>query len=1551
MLNHGFVLKNTCILLILFFGITTTSIRAQVSNIKYQLKYNSDSCWYDAFLIIENGSANTIPERTQDYSQFSVIVPAGTNINVIKNYMPIENNSSYTGTIPVNWFISGVVGGPSIEPNFDFYMFSPSLDSLSHYNNIYTGDTIKLFSLSVDTIFDCGSGIRLFENGTDPGPMAPGMGYIDFSNQLNLVGSSVLYDENAPQIYPQKPLFSSLPIPSCDYGVEIDISTFTSSCQEPLSYEWNGPNNFISTAQDVYLVPATTSNSGTYKIKVTDGFGCSDSLSIIAFNKPLAGDDQVVCANSTTTLTGAAPSDGVWTMVSSNPSGASLSYVSSGVSSVTFDESANGTYRYIYTTFSCSDTMEVIVLPSPQISIVGDTSICLGGNTLLSPDTGGFWTSNNPLIATVTNDGIVEGDEVGSTNFTFTDISTGCFATTDSVKVNDLPTVTNSGTPNVCIGSMTTLVSSGSGVWNSFDPDIALVNSAGIVTGISEGTALISFTDTITGCVSISTPMMVLPIPLISITGNNVICTDAETTLSPVSGGSWTSLDPNLATVNDSGVVTGVSEGVVTFLFTETSTGCASDTSDIITVMNKPVLSQATTDLCEGSTTILQPITGGVWISNNPTVATVGISTGVVTGISQGYVTFTYTDTNNGCSSTSDSIFIHQRPQLAANPPTICVGSTTLLSPSSGGIWTSLDSDIVVVNDSIAVGISSGIVSLRFIDNMFGCLNTINIAVSERASAMIIGDTEICTGFTSQLSPSSGGIWTSSNASVATVNNEGEITGIGAGTAFFNFTESSTGCNSLPTSSITIHPIPAINLTGPPQICIGSTTTMTPSSGGIWTSNNENIATIDANTGLITGLEGGIATFIFTLNTTGCISLPSSPVTIFEETLATIEGPSVICTGASTYLSPSSGGIWISSDPTIASVSNTGLVSGTGSGFVNFTYTETANGCGYTSTTPNIIVTQCFNPDFNITSTNVIVTGNISTNDHDASGNIYNAGSLISSPTSSNPVLQINPDGSYTFQSDSSGHYMYKIPVCVPPLTSSCPESELNITVVKYLSTDKVAMANVDLAATKVNTPVSIASLQNDVCVLVGGCNLDPTSVAILDFPNHGNVTINSTTGNITYTPDLNYMGVDTLMYKVCVIGQPANCSSAKQIVSIKNATAENSTSATDDLYAGAKNKIINGNVLLNDMDAETDLQSVSPQILSGVNGDFLLNTDGSFSFTPTPGFTGHTEFVYEVCDDHTPNYCIYATLHIFILPDLIVNIRAYLEGSLMNNGNATASGRPLMRDNLRMSPFNGSRYIPNSSPYKFATEHINITSKFNHVGPGLLPELQTILNPSAVFGVTGQNAIVDWVFIELRSKDSKTSVVASRAALIQRDGDIVDIDGVSALTFPGTPTENYYVVVRHRSHLGVMTAIAMTPDEMNSLINFTLPSTPVFDFGTTKGNGYDYTGVALNPSVKVGYRALYAGDFDANKKIKTENPNDDLNTLFFEIFSYPGNTTSNANYDFAIGYLQGDFDMNSKAKFDNPNDDKNMLYIQLLFYPVNIQFLSNFNFFIEQIP
>ncbi|MBK7008869.1 MAG: hypothetical protein IPH36_09690 [Saprospiraceae bacterium] len=121
--------------------------------------------------------------------------------------------------------------------------------------------------------------------------------------------------------------------------------------------------------------------------------------------------------------------------------------------------------------------------------------------------------------------------------------------------------------------------------------------------------------------------------------------------------------------------------------------------------------------------------------------------------------------------------------------------------------------------------------------------------------------------------------------------------------------------------------------------------------------------------------------------------------------------------------------------------------------------------------------------------------------------------------------------------------------------------------------------------------------------------------------------------------------------------------------------------------------------------------------------------------------------------------------------------------------------------------------------------------------------------------------------------------------------------------------------------------------------------------FGTSLDNGYNYANLAMNPNAKPGYKALWAGDFVKNGKIKFTNPSDDLNALFFDVLSHPQNSSGNANYDHAYGYYQGDYNMDGKNKFDNPFDDKNLLYAQILFYPLNNEFLTNFDFFIEQIP
>ncbi len=63
-------------------------------------------------------------------------------------------------------------------------------------------------------------------------------------------------------------------------------------------------------------------------------------------------------------------------------------------------------------------------------------------------------------------------------------------------------------------------------------------------------------------------------------------------------------------------------------------------------------------------------------------------------------------------------------------------------------------------------------------------------------------------------------------------------------------------------------------------------------------------------------------------------------------------------------------------------------------------------------------------------------------------------------------------------------------------------------------------------------------------------------------------------------------------------------------------------------------------------------------------------------------------------------------------------------------------------------------------------------------------------------------------MFLELRNTTVSpgNTVLQTRSALVQRDGDIVDIDGVSPVTFNNVASANYVIAVRHRNHLGLST-------------------------------------------------------------------------------------------------------------------------------------------------
>jgi len=126
---------------------------------------------------------------------------------------------------------------------------------------------------------------------------------------------------------------------------------------------------------------------------------------------------------------------------------------------------------------------------------------------------------------------------------------------------------------------------------------------------------------------------------------------------------------------------------------------------------------------------------------------------------------------------------------------------------------------------------------------------------------------------------------------------------------------------------------------------------------------------------------------------------------------------------------------------------------------------------------------------------------------------------------------------------------------------------------------------------------------------------------------------------------------------------------------------------------------------------------------------------------------------------------------------------------------------------------------FPISDPYAVAP----FISRFPHINSGA-----TATTTPAVLSVTGSDAIVDWVMVELREGVAgATTVTASRAALLQSDGDIVDVDGVSPVSFVGTSPGNYYIAVRHRNHLGFRTndpiAMGTTPTNLNFTDNSTL--------------------------------------------------------------------------------------------------------------------------------
>ncbi len=312
--------------------------------------------------------------------------------------------------------------------------------------------------------------------------------------------------------------------------------------------------------------------------------------------------------------------------------------------------------------------------------------MCAGDSTHLTDTVGGgLWSSGNTIAATIGSlTGTVTGIAAGTTIITYSLGSTGTGCTvTKMLTVNPAPALpAATGTMSLCAGAAITLSESATGGnWSSSNTTIASVIATGMVTGVSAGTAMISYTITATGCAAAA--MVTVDLTPTAITGTAHLCPGATTTLTDgITGVPWTSSNTTVATVipvvSGTVAVIGTAPGTATITYALGS--CM--TAQIITVNSVSAISGAT-GVCVGATTSLSDATtGGAWSSGSTSVALVECDNRVGNRGASGTSVITYT-TAAGCSTTA-TVIVNLAPSAISGTLHVCVGDTTISGNTAG---------------------------------------------------------------------------------------------------------------------------------------------------------------------------------------------------------------------------------------------------------------------------------------------------------------------------------------------------------------------------------------------------------------------------------------------------------------------------------------------------------------------------------------------------------------------------------------------------------------------------------------------------------------------------------------------------------------------------------------------------------------------------------------------------------------------------------------------------------------------------------------------------
>lgn len=1013
---------------------------------------------------------------------------------------------------------------------------------------------------------------------------------------------------------------------------------------------------------------------------------------------------------------------------------------------------------------------------------------------------------------------------------------------------------------------------------------------------------------------------------------------------------------------------------VATTTYTVTATaanGCSDTTSIVVTVVSAPIAAIVETDIsCTandgkvliGASATLTASGGGTYLWDNASTAAIRMANPVAT------TTYTVTVSDaNGCANTASTVLT-----IITLPTALIVETDNSCTPNDGKVLSGVAATLTASGgatynwdnaSTAAVRVVNPLLTTTYlvtVTDVNGCTasasNTVTVVSAPSASIVetdnscTVNDNKVLSGAAATLTASGGGTYAWDDASTAAIRMVNPLVTTNYGVTITDVN----GCTATASKTITIviAPVAAIVETdnsctaNDAKVLSGAAATLTASGGGTYNWDDASTAAIRVvnpvtnTTYLVTVTDGN-----------GCTATASSALTIVSAPTASIVETDNSCTsndgkilsGAAATLTASGGGTYTWDNASTAAIR---IVNPLATTAYLVTVTD-GNGCTATASNTVTIVSA---PTALIVETDNSCTSNDSkvltgaTATLTASG----GGTYAWDDASTAAIRLVNPvvttgymvtvtDGNGCTATASSTVMI----VISPTATITASDNSCTINDSKVLSGAAATLTaggggtytwdNASTMAIRVVNPVATSTYfvtvtDGNGCTVVEGKTITVVSapvVAVSETDNscssNDSKVLSSGTATLTASGGTIYLWDNASSSPTRNVNPVATTTYLVTVTDINGCT--NTGSATVTVVAAPTGAI-----------ASADNSCFANDEIIAVGGSATLTASGGISYTWDDASTSAarivspvvtTIFVVTLTDANGCTATVNKTITVIAFCGVSVATKVFL-GAVYDDGTMQ------MSDNLRSAGL-----IPLTQPYG-GVEYPDIA----HLG--------TETTTAPVLTITGSNAIVDWVIVEIRDSLNPVTVLARKAALLQRDGDIVDVDGLSALLFTGINAGKYFVAVRHRNHLGVMTQTKVALSPLGSTIDFTLASTPNYQLSGATGS------VHAQKTWSSTKRSLWAGNTgntsSTGDRVIYQGPNSDVDEIYFKVLLDMGNLMFLPNYIVTNTYARTDANLDGTIVYQGSGSDSDVSFFAVLLFPLNTLFLPNYTFF-EQIP